>query len=196
LRSKFKSIDPYHYDQTVVGALKYSYGYYFDGTDDKMSGSDAKLPAGATARTIQMWVKNLEPAGATGHGYLFCYGTELQYQWFGSYILNATADVYYSGQTDDFDTGINLDDSNWHFMEFKYDGTNVSVFDDLVEGSGSPTAKASTNTVLSGVCAIGCRMTLAHDFLKIDVNEFYVHNKLLTAAESAYCYYKTLGRQV
>lgn len=190
--STFKSVDPYGRTCTATGVTWDSQAAVFDGVDDEITATDANLPAADSSRTIAMWIKNLEPAGATGNGYLFRYGKAANEQWQAAYVLNGASDLYYAGRSADFDTGINLNDSNWHFLEFKYDGTNASAFIDTVEGSGSPSAQASWNTVLDAKFALAANY--GTEFAKIEIGEFWIWDSKLSADGDTYVYNNTKWR--
>jgi len=185
--ASFISKDAYGHLCTVTGALWAPGGRYFDGTDDKINCTDIALPAGANHRTVIIWIKNHEPAGASGGCYLFKYGTfATPYgRAFGSYIPDTTASVYFGGYGDDFDSGIDLDDSDWHQLVYTYDGTDVRVFKDLIEGSNSPTAK-TLNTVLDGHFYLG--QGSGEDNMNATIGEVAVYNRVLTPLEIQHNY--------
>ena len=167
--SPIYSIDKYRRLCSVYGALWRPDGRYFDGVNDRIASSDINFPASNAPRTIVFWTKNLEPTGVTDGAFFWRYGTVDQRKWCASYIAGGTTDVYFSGAADDFDTGINLDDDNWHQLIYTYDGTNARAYKDLVEGSGSPDPRAWT-TVLSGTFTIGSNGV--GEYLNIVMGEF------------------------
>ncbi len=168
-------------DQWVTG--KYGSGLDFDGTDDYVKCGDTDLPTGADSRTVEFWVKRSVFSNFTYYPYPFFYGTKTQYQGFGLYGNINTTDIWFYSHSYDFDTGINLDDTDWHHITIVYDGTNIRSYKDSVESSGSPTARPLLNTVLSDFDFTIGSFYVANQYWDGTIDEVRIYNRALSAEE-------------
>ena len=99
-------------------------GLTFDGTNDYVDCADGDFPIGTASRTVEIWIKRSSPDNFTYYPYAFFYGTKSAGQAFGLYgYINTTDIMFYMHGENDFDTGINLNDTNWHHIVVTYDGT-------------------------------------------------------------------------
>ena len=121
----------------------------FTANNEIITGSDAGLPSGTAARTIESWVKwtSVNPIGPIfKYGSLNSSGTpfELGVHWSGK--------AYFWGQNADVAGNTNINDGNWHHIAVTYDGTTVKLYvDGNLDASGTPTL----NTQLTGSYYLG-----------------------------------------
>ena len=182
-----KDATPYNNDGVVTGATlttdrksQSNKAYSFNGTTDYVQASDTNLPTGASARTVAFWVIN--NAGNCTDDYPFFYGTKILYQGFGMYC-QGVGNMYFYGHSYDFDTGIDLDDANWHQISITFDGTNVRTYKDGVESSGSPTARPSLNTVLGSNQFVIGSFKVANQYWNGSIDDVRIYNRALSATE-------------
>lgn len=131
-------------DFTINGSFATTLGnaLNFDGTSDIVYGTATSLPQGATARTVEGWVKI--PNGATSAMTLFNYGG------YGSnfgnnkrFCLLASGGggyIYLAGDNNDFNTNVSINDGKWHHIAVTYNGTTLTIYKDGISvGSTSKT---------------------------------------------------------
>ena len=125
----------------------------FDGTDDYVIGSDARMPSGTTPRTIGAWIKT---SVNTGNGRaIFSYGTpSVGTQAF----VVLTCDTTYKLCVSQWgslvaDTSTTISDGTWHHVVATYDGS--TTYNLYVDGRFVKTGAMTTNTVLGGNFYIG-----------------------------------------
>jgi len=132
--------------------------------------SGANLPAGSKPRTLELWYRSTNAAGA----YLMVYGDGNSAHFFG---LFADGDLKVNGEGGtllDFVPTRPLYDGAWHLLDVTYDGTVATVYmDGQVIGQGAIGALA---TVVPGT---GLRIGLAVG----DFDEAAVYPSALTASQ-------------
>jgi hypothetical protein len=74
---------------------------HFDGTNDKVIGTNSLLPQGSAARTFTAWINPSRVTGASQT--IFHYGNEATAS--ASGLLIANGNLYYVGHFSDFDGG-------------------------------------------------------------------------------------------
>jgi len=106
---------------------------HFAGDDDWVTGTNANLPQGNAARTIEAWIKF-----NTGNDKsIFNYGTFANNQKFTLHLYNG---VYIIGEANDMHVNFAVNDGNWHHLAVTHDGTTTRVYVDGVQrGSGTRT---------------------------------------------------------
>jgi hypothetical protein len=122
--------------------------YSFDGSNDRVYGSDAGLPTGASPYSFCLWYKPIK-AGAVS---LFSYGTQSNYQMriliSDGVGLNYTLDIYGVASTN---TNIQRTLNSWNYFCLNFNGTHVIGMNNLTTFSVS--APSIPNTVLGGTSA-------------------------------------------
>ncbi len=131
-------------DFTINGSFATTLGnaLNFDGTSDIVYGTATSLPQGATARTVEGWVKI--PNGTTSAMTLFNYGG------YGSNLGNnkrfcllasgGGGYIYLAGDNNDFNTNVSINDGKWHHIAVTYNGTTLTIYKDGISvGSTSKT---------------------------------------------------------
>lgn len=105
----------------------------FDGSDDRISGSNTSLPQGNNARTIEAWIKY----GTGNDMSIYNYGTEVTNQLFILHLYNG---VYIIGFGNDLYTGYAVNDNTWHHIAVTHDGATTTVYvDGIIRGTKSTT---------------------------------------------------------
>ena len=125
------------------------YSINFDGTDDivNIPQSGTNLPSGDDPRTLSCWVKRASAGNAqSGSESLFKYGWIRTNEFFGLSIWTNSKNLYFAGYSNDLDTGIDLDDTDWHHLVVTYDGTTVVVYKD----GGTAVAGGEQDTSTAG----------------------------------------------
>ncbi len=108
---------------------------HFDGSDDRVTGTNASLPQGNNPRTIEAWVNYNANDRA-----VFTYGTEVTNQLFSLLIYNG---VYIVGFNNDFSTNSGYNNNVWHHIAVTHDGTTTTVY---VNGNSVGAATRTYNT--------------------------------------------------
>ena len=132
-------------DATVTGAIytadgKINGGYNFDGTGDSIITDANTGIIGAGTRTITAWAKR---SNITTAPVIFVIGDLGVSDMFGFY-LRANINLQFFSSANDYDTGEDINDTDWHFYAATYDGTTVRTYLD-----GSPTATPSSVKALT-----------------------------------------------
>jgi len=131
-------------DASVTGATytssgKISGGYDFDGTGDYIvTDADTGID-GSESRTLTGWCKR---DTLSNDVILFTIGKTGTANAFGYYITSGD-DLTFTSFASDYDTGIDVDDTDWHFYAITYDGSTVKTYFD-----GSPTTVPSSSKSL------------------------------------------------
>tara|TARA_Y100000034_G_scaffold28968_1_gene34844 strand:- start:135 stop:929 length:795 start_codon:yes stop_codon:yes gene_type:complete len=114
-------------------AFSDSYSLDFDGTDDYVNipqGGTA-FPSGDAPRTISLWIKRASAGNAaSGSEALFKYGWIRTNEMFALVLWTNSKNLYFTGYGNDHDTGIDIDDTDWHHLVVTFDGTTVIVYKD------------------------------------------------------------------
>lgn len=100
-----------------------------DGINDYIVFSDDNLPIGANPRSIEFWIKRNSGAVFGDYKFLYSYGTRSTYNAFSLYGYIGTNNIYFQGYAYDFDTGIDLADTNWHHIAITFNGTYVKAYE-------------------------------------------------------------------
>jgi hypothetical protein len=174
---------------TAEGSTSYEAGkvgqaFSFNGAAGSLVRASATgLPAGASARTVELWTK-LRP-DSDSYALAFGYGAESSGQ--GYYIFPQVSfhagRLGFSGHGATYDvlTQSSLDDDKWHHVAVAYNGSTVSIF---VDGVGVASGAMELATGTSGGACIGGRcLGSAVAFLTGDVDEVTVYDRALSAAE-------------
>lgn len=116
----------------------------FDGLNDyvQMTGTTG-FPAGATARSVEMWFKTSSPARQV----LFSYGTRANDQEFGLW-LNAgggSMTAWGIGSDKTFTPSSAVNDGSWHQVVKTYDGSSITIY---IDGVALPSQAATRSTVM------------------------------------------------
>ena len=111
-----------------------SYSLDFDGTDDYVNipqGGTA-FPSGDAPRTVSLWIKRVSGGNATsGSEALFKYGWIRTNEMFALVLWTNSKNLYFTGYGNDHDTGIDIDDTDWHHLVITFDGiTTIVVYKD------------------------------------------------------------------
>ncbi len=119
----------------------------FDGVDDAMQvASPTSLPIGATARSVEVWLRTSSTAKQVVYGYGTATGDG---QAFGLWLdAGGSALTAYGGGTGQdkvFTPSSSLSDGAWHQVVTTYDGTSITVY---VDGAALPAQAATRSTVL------------------------------------------------
>ncbi|MEK7144567.1 MAG: LamG domain-containing protein, partial [Patescibacteria group bacterium] len=166
---------------SAIVAGKLGKALKFDGIGNYIDAEVANFPAGASSRTVALWVKRSTSANFTENDYLFRYGNPASAQGFGLYSnIGATTFTFY-GNAYDFDTGITLGDTNWHQIILTFDGTNLRAYKDGV--LISTTDRSGLNTVLSTYkFRVGAGLSPSQYFNGL-IDDVRIYNRALTYAE-------------
>lgn len=152
---------------------------YFDGSNDYAEKTSAKnLPLGASARTIEAWVRY---NGSIAYQYVMSYGTQSNGNWFGL-ALDSSGKIYLDTWANDTaGTNTTIDDNKWHHIAAVYNGaTSVSFYVDgvFIETDSIASPANTTGTTLR----IGS--STSNDlFLKGYVDELKVYSSARSAAQ-------------
>jgi subtilisin-like proprotein convertase family protein len=145
-------------------------------TDDYVTGTNASLPVGNSARTIECWVKS-SPA-SNGLEMMYNYGTSANSQR-ASLMFNSNGTLLYAGFANDLAGTTNIRDGIWHHCAATFDGTTLKVYvDGNLEASAAKTF-ATTGTNF----AIGRRVDGAIEFLDGKLDELRVWNVARTQSQ-------------
>ena len=113
-------------------------GLSFDGVDDYVDGTNASLPQGNAARTIEARFKTSSSVTGT----ILNFGTMAFNQRFG--VLVVSGKIYIVGESNDFATASPVvNDGLWHHVAASFDGTTLNVY---VDGVLAGTTAITYNT--------------------------------------------------
>ncbi len=121
---------------------------YFDGVNDNVLAGTKSLPVGSSPRTVSIWLKRTTGSNFAKNEHPFRYGLAQTYNNFGIYGVAGTTGFNFRGNSYDYDTGIDLDDANWHQIVIAFDGTNVNAYKDGI--LINTTDRSLLNTALDG----------------------------------------------
>ena len=123
---------------TVASAL------LFSGSNQYVEGTNALLPLGNAARTIEAWVY---PIGSSTFGAIFNYGTPNTNQR-AALLLSSSGTLYYAGENNDLAGNTALSLNTWHHVAATYDGTTLKLYvDGVLDASATMSAFNTTGTV-------------------------------------------------
>ncbi|GAB2705818.1 hypothetical protein GCM10011495_23310 [Hymenobacter frigidus] len=145
----------------------------FDGVNDQVTGTNAQLPQGNTARTLEAWVN---PSN-TNVG-LITYGTNALNQRAGISLLGNR--LYYAGSSNDLIGSTAIALNTWHHVAASYDGTTLKLYvDGVLDATQNMTAFNTTGTgFLLGNTGNG-----VSEYLNGRLDEVRLYNVGLTAAQ-------------
>jgi hypothetical protein len=145
----------------------------FDGTDDYVSGINAALPQGSTARTLEAWV-NANTSSGNG---LIAYGVYATNARAGISLLNNR--LYYSGGSNDLAGNIVMPAGTWHHVAATYDGTTLRLYvDGVLDVAAAKTFNTTANGFLLGYSGNG-----NGEYLNGRLDEVRIYNVALTQAQ-------------
>ena len=131
-------------------AFSDSYSLDFDGTDDNVDipQSGTAFPSGADPRTVSVWMKRGTDGNAqSGSEALFKYGWIRTNEMFTLAMWHLSKNLYFAGYSNDLDTGIDIDDTDWHHLMVTFDGTTIVVYKD---GGTAAGGEQDTSTAGNG----------------------------------------------
>jgi hypothetical protein len=115
----------------------------FNGSTQYVEGTNASLPLGNAARTIEAWVY---PTAAGQNGAIFNYGTPTPNQRSG--ILLISGRLYYVGENNDLSGGTTLSVNTWSHVAATYDGSTLKLYvNGVLDAQSNPGAFSTTGTV-------------------------------------------------
>ncbi len=158
----------------------------FDGAAYGLALANARLPVGASPRTLAIWMRTAATFSAEA-GALANWGVTASGQRFGLLTEPATNRAYFVGEGNDLSGTTALNDDRWHFVAVTYDGATLRLYVDAVEQASGPKALATGNTVL----VIG-RAVMDHypgrpvpELFRGLLDDLRVYDRALTAAQIA-----------
>lgn len=136
----------------------YSGALTFNGSNQYLSASDAALPSGSSARTIEAWFKTTTVLTNSTYVGILGYGTNSN----NEAIFFELGDGGTWGNGTDFGisqygnaigaSNYTVNDGNWHFGVATFDGTTWRIY---VDGLLRASSVLTTNTVNTGTMTIG-----------------------------------------
>ncbi|GAB2854946.1 LamG-like jellyroll fold domain-containing protein [Hymenobacter ruber] len=148
-----------------------------DGTDDYATGTNALLPQGNAARTLEAWVLT-----TTTGGVIFNYGTATNNQRSGV-LVSGGGHLYYVGEFNDLEGRKTITDGHWHHVAATYDGTALKLYvDGVLDISSTPSAFGTNGTTWR----LGSRIltgTSLGEQLNGRLDEVRAYSTALTAAQ-------------
>jgi len=187
LRSDITSSSP-----TSAADFPDTYSIDFDGTDDYVNIPQigTNFPSGADPRTISCWVKRPSGGGSPQYGYLWKYGYINNQQQFAIGIWKNTTNLHFSGYSNDIDTTIDIDDTDWHHIVVTFDGTTLKVYKDAAtpaESTAGSSDWTNLNTLTSndtfGGFMIGRRENINPHTHTGNINDVAIWDVVLSAAD-------------
>ncbi|WP_258100002.1 LamG-like jellyroll fold domain-containing protein [Marinoscillum pacificum] len=147
----------------------------FDGINNYVvSGSNLGI-TGGNPITLEFWYKNGTNSGITHPVTL---GAQSPSSGFGFFLTDN--DLYFYGESDDYNTGYSFADNDWHHLAVTYDATVVRTY---VDGLETPTSGiAKTLTIGDGPIYIGSKMDLS-SFIQGSIDEVRIWNKAHTQSQ-------------
>ena len=151
----------------VDGALR------FDGVNDYVEAGTTGFPIGNSPRTMDAWVRTTSSAVA----HILTYGTMANDQGSSIFMLGGRMFLGFFG--DDVDSGITINDGNWHHLAATFDGSIMRTYVDGVAGA----TKAATTATTSGIFRIGMRNDGILFPFDGEVDEVEIHDRALSLPE-------------
>ena len=154
--------------------------FSFDGVDDIVIAPATGLPAGASPRTVALWVK-VDPQ-QEAHAAAFGYDGEYNGGGFHIFPVSYGGRLFFTGHGSAFDLAApnDLRDGQYHHVAVTYDNDGtVTIY---VDGVAVAARYVNLNTGLSGGVGIGGRAPM-FQFLHGEVDEAAVWNRDLSASE-------------
>jgi hypothetical protein len=145
-----------------------------DGVDDAMVASDGRLPLGAAARTIELWIKPV------ADGVPVIYGAAAANDAFYVRVIAHHACLGQWGGTGTCGT-TDVTDGEWHHVAATYDGGSDARL--YVDGHLEASASQSYATTATGRLIVGSTPDMSGDYYQGSVDEVSVYNRALAASE-------------
>jgi hypothetical protein len=152
-------------------------GLSLDGVDDAAVASDAALPIGAAARTLEFWMKPEVDARIA-----VMYGAGAPDDAFYVIVKGLAACIgHWNGGPLEACGTTSVADGQWHHVALAYDGgTDVQLFVDGHFEAGVTKAYATTRT---GRLILGSSLEASHEFFRGQLDEVSVYNRALSPFE-------------
>jgi uncharacterized protein YjdB len=153
----------------------------FDGSNDRIDGTNSLLPQGSSARTIEAWVK---VSSASGHQAIFNWGTFSSNLRTG--LLLSNDHLYYVGEGNDFDaTSATLPLNTWTHVAATLSGQSVKIYVNgvLMQSGTLPSVPNTTGTEWS-ISNTNAHTPTREPFVG-SIDEVRVWNTVRTASEIA-----------
>jgi RHS repeat-associated protein len=118
-----------------------------DGTNTPVTGSDSWTPTGASHWTVDGWIKSSD----SSFKYLVHWGDDRSGgATMNLYMSDAThVSASWSAGGDNFVTGSDLSDGNWHYLAWTFDGSTVKAYVDSVAATVSSSWGSTSSINLS-----------------------------------------------
>ena len=136
---------------------------------DYVTGANALLPVGNSARTIECWLKSA-PA-SSGYEVFFNYGTAVNSQR-ASLGISPGGKLLFSGEFNDLEGTSSIRDGVWHHCAATFDGTTLRVYVDGNLENSTGTTYNTTGTTFD----IGRKIGQNGEFLDGKLDELRVWN--------------------
>ncbi|RSK25244.1 LamG-like jellyroll fold domain-containing protein [Hymenobacter metallilatus] len=148
----------------------------FNGTTQYVQGTNANLPLGNAARTLEAWVY---PTAAGANGVIFNYGTPTINQRSGLLINGGR--LYYVGENNDLRGNVVLTVNAWNHVAATYDGVTLKLYvNGALDVQLNPSAFNTTGTTWRMAQR---SFPQANEFLTGRLDEVRVWNVARTAAQ-------------
>lgn len=168
----------------------------FDGSNDYFSTSDAALPSGTSARTIQYFFNvssisqtNMVTYGAPGNKTGASNG-----QMYATLIQSSKITFSAYGSTYNFSSISNVVTGRWYNVAFVFNGsTHLMYINGIYDNAGS----VGFSTVLDGQMTIGARRdgnATYTEYFNGRIAQVYIYNRALSASEVLQNYNALKGR--
>jgi len=193
--SSIRSPDKYGHLCTVIGTVYGSQGRTYDG-DDEITGSDAAFPAGASDRTVLMWVK---PDGLKDYQAFFHYGTNTAHDAF-------SFTSHFGANTDRLYVGIYLKNAiaasdagaivagEWALIGLSLEsGTDVVYYKNGIAIGSTVIADSTVATTILSSFTIGDSWNVGDTFDGI-IGEVMLYSRILTQGDVMRVYQATIWR--
>ena len=144
----------------------------FDGVNDAVSATNANLPLGNTAKTIEAWVKTTQ--NNIGEPIL-TYGNLSTNNRFSLY--QAGGKLAFVAEFNDYNTNVAINDGIWHHVAATHDGTTLKIY---LDGVQVGTSQAQTFNTIGTQISIGHKGN-ALEYFNGNIDEIRVWNTALSA---------------
>ena len=165
----------YSSEQSIAGKINTAFD--LDGTTNEyVAASSTGLPTGNNPRTLACWIKTNQPNA----GVILNYGSGTGHEVF-IYVSNwdGAGNFYVGFRGNDFDSGIKVDDDEWHFVVFTFNGSLMATY---VDGVAGVSQEDTTDTATGSNFYIGRRQDGLYSF-NGSVDEVAIWSRALTQPE-------------
>ncbi|MDQ2769916.1 MAG: glycine-rich protein [Bacteroidota bacterium] len=170
------SVDRTSFSCTDVTPTAANAALAFNGSTQYVEGTNASLPLGNAARTLEAWVY---PTVANTSGAVFNYGTPSTNLRAGVLLINGK--LYYVGENNDLSGNIALTVNAWNHVAATYDGSTLKLYvNGVLDVQSNPGAFNTTGTTWR-IAQRSAPQT--GEFLAGRVDEVRVWNSARTAAQ-------------